>query len=125
MLMVVGQLNERIKMKVAIGIKSKENKEISDMFARSPYFLFLTIDGNKVISEEIDENIFADQTSSAGIAVIEHLAKNEVEAIICANLGPRALDLCRQLQIKAYKADEIKPQKTIKSFLESGLTEIR
>lgn len=125
MLMVVGQLNERIKMKVAIGIKSKENKEISDMFARSPYFLFLTIDGNKVISEKIDENIFADQTSSAGIAVIEHLAKNEVEAIICANLGPRALDLCRQLQIKAYKADEIKPQKTIKSFLESGLTEIR
>lgn len=112
-------------MKVAIGIKSKENKEISDMFARSPYFLFLTIDGNKVISEKIDENIFADQTSSAGIAVIEHLAKNEVEAIICANLGPRALDLCRQLQIKAYKADEIKPQKTIKSFLESGLTEIR
>lgn len=112
-------------MKVAIGIKSKENKEINEMFARSPYFLFLVIDGNEVVSEKIDENTFADQTSSAGVAVIEHLAKNEVEAIICANLGPRALDLCRQLQIKVYKTNDLYLEKTIKLFLSNELNEIK
>lgn len=112
-------------MKIAIGIKDKESKEIYEMFARSPYFVFLEIENKEVVSEKTEENTFADQTSGAGIAVIEHLAKKEVEAIICANLGPRALDLCKQLQIEAYKTNNLAYENTIKLFLKNGLVEIK
>ena len=112
-------------MKIAIGVKDEESKEINEMFARSAYFVFLEIENKEVVSEKIEENTFADQTSGAGIAVIEHLAKKEVEAIICANLGPRALDLCRQLQIKAYKTTDCKSENTIKLFLKNDLFEIK
>ena len=125
MSMAVGQLNERTKMKIAIGIKDKESKEINEMFARSLYFLFLEIEDGKIKKEEIEENTFSDQMSGAGIAVIEHLAKKGAETIICANLGPRALDLCKQLQIEAFKADDLNYEDTIDSFLKNDLVEIK
>lgn len=112
-------------MKVAIGVKDIESKEINEMFARSPYFLFLEIEDGKIKQEDIEENTFTDQVSGAGIAVIEHLAKKGVETIICANLGPRALDLCRQLQIEAYKTNDLDFEKTIKLLLSNELTEIK
>ena len=112
-------------MKIAIGIKDKESKEINEMFARSPYFLFLDIENTEIASEEIEENTFVDQMSGAGIAVIEYLAKKEVEAIICANLGPRALDLCKQLQIKAFKTSALDYENAIKLYMENKLTQIK
>jgi len=111
-------------MKIAIGIKDKASKEINEMFARSPFFLFLEIENKEIISEKIEENTFADQMSAAGIAVIEYLAKKGVEAIICANLGPRALDLCKQLQIKAYKTDIKSSQEAVVELLENKISEI-
>ncbi|MFA6423140.1 MAG: NifB/NifX family molybdenum-iron cluster-binding protein [Patescibacteria group bacterium] len=112
-------------MKIAIGIKDKESKEINEMFARSSYFLFIEVENKEIVNEKIEENTFTDQMSGAGIAVIEHLAKKEVETIICANLGPRALDLCKQLQIKAYKTNDSTYEKTIELFLKNDLVEIK
>jgi predicted Fe-Mo cluster-binding NifX family protein len=125
MLTVGGQLNRKEEMKIAIGIKDKESKEINEMFARSSYFLFIEVENKEIVNEKIEENTFTDQMSGAGIAVIEHLAKKEVETIICANLGPRALDLCKQLQIKAYKTNDSTYEKTIELFLKNDLVEIK
>jgi len=122
---VGGQLNRKEEMKIAIGIKDKESKEINEMFARSSYFLFIEVENKEIVNEKIEENTFTDQMSGAGIAVIEHLAKKEVETIICANLGPRALDLCKQLQIKAYKTNDSTYEKTIELFLKNDLVEIK
>lgn len=111
-------------MKIALGIKDNENKELNEMFARSPFFLIVEIEKDEVINEELKENHFADQTSGAGIAVIEDLAKAGVDAIICANLGPKASDLSKQLEIKAYKTDLKSSSEAMKQFINNNLSEI-
>ena len=123
-LMAAGQLNRKETMKIAIGIKDKENEEINDMFARSPFFQIIEIEDNKIVGEELMDNNFADQASGAGTAVVEHLAKLQIDSIICVNLGPKAMDLCKQLQIKAYKSDKKNYHEALKQFLNNNLSEI-
>ena len=111
-------------MKIAIGIKDKESKEINEMFARSPLFQVLEIEDGKIVGEEFLDNNFADQTSGAGTAVVEKLAKSQVGSLICANLGPRAMDLCKQLEIKVFKTDIKKSQEAVEQYLKNNLPEI-
>lgn len=124
MLMAVGQLNRKEIMKIAIGIKDKESKEINEMFARSPLFQILEIEDKKIASEEFADNNFSSQTSGAGTAVVEQLAKLQIDSIICANLGPKAMDLCKQLQIKAYKTDLKGSQEAVEQLINNNLSEI-
>lgn len=112
-------------MKIAVGVTNKESKELNEMFARSPLFAIVEINGSKLLSEEFKENHFAGQMSGAGTAVIEELTKAGVEAVICANLGPKALDLSKQLGIKAYKSESLNYEETLKKFLDGNLSEIK
>lgn len=112
-------------MKIAVGVKNKESKELNEMFARSPLFAIVEIDESKLLSEEFKENYFADQMSGAGTAVVEELAKDGVEAVICANLGPKALDLSKQLGIKAYRSESLNYEETLNKLLEGNLSEIK
>jgi predicted Fe-Mo cluster-binding NifX family protein len=111
-------------MKFAIGIKDKTTKELNEMFARSSLFLILEIENGKIINESFTENILSNQTSGAGTAVIERLAKLDIDGIICLNLGPKALDLCRQLQLKTFKTEVADFRKTMDLFLSNNLKEI-
>jgi len=112
-------------MKIAIGIKDKDSKELYGMFARSPLFVILDIEDKKIESEKFEVNNFSNQTSGAGTAVIEQLATLGVDAIICLNLGPRALDLSRQLQLRAYKTDESSMDKAMNLFFKGSLEELK
>ncbi len=112
-------------MKIAIGVKNKQNKEINEMFSRSPFFILLEIEDSKIISEEFHENSFVNQTSGAGVSVVEQLAKKNIDCIVCFTIGPRAYDLCKQLNIRVYKTEKSNFEETKDMFIKNELKEIK
>ncbi len=112
-------------MRIAIGIADKENKAINELFARAPFFLISDIEDGKVKTQEVIDNVFANQTSGAGTAVVESLAKMNIDVIIAANLGPKALDLCKQLSIKAYRSEKSDSDETIQQLFDNKLEEYK
>ena len=48
-------------------------------------------------------NLSAQKMGGAGITAAQEVVKEKVEAIITGNIGPRALDVFNQFNIKTYK----------------------
>ena len=112
-------------MKIAIS-STGENLDgnISDTFARCPYFIFAEIENAQIVKFEAIENTSANQVGGAGISAAQLVAEKKVEAVITSNLGPRAADVLSQLNIKAYKVSgSIK--EAVRQFIDGKLEEIK
>ena len=112
-------------MKIAIS-STGENLEsaIDARFGRCPYFLIVEIEGKEIKSVKAIENIAAGQRGGAGITSAEIIAKEKVEAVITANLGPRAFSVFEQFGIKIYQGQG-KVGNAIEKFIKGELTEIK
>lgn len=108
-------------MKIAISAsgKSLENN-VSEIFARCPYFVVVEIKDGKIDKTEILENKGANQMGGAGIAVAQLMAEKEVNAVITGNVGPRAFEILRQFGIEIYRGQG-KIKEVIEKFLEEKL----
>ncbi|MCK4525010.1 MAG: NifB/NifX family molybdenum-iron cluster-binding protein [Candidatus Andersenbacteria bacterium] len=90
-------------MKIAISSKEKDlNGEVDSVFGRCPYFLIVEIEDKKIQGFEAIENTSAEQAGGAGISTAQAVAEKDVDAIITGNIGPRALDVLGQFNIKIY-----------------------
>ena len=90
-------------MKIAISSKEKDlNGEVDSVFGRCPYFLIVEIEDKKIQGFEAIENTSAKQMGGAGISAAQVVAEKDVDAIITGNIGPRALDVLGQFNIKIY-----------------------
>ena len=90
---------------IRVAIPSKENtieSSVNDIFGRSPYFAIAEIENNRIKDVKIIENKFTQQSGGAGISAAKLLVENGVEAVIAENIGPRALDVFKQFNIKMY-----------------------
>lgn len=111
-------------MKIAISSKGKElENEIDERFGRCQYFIIAEIEDKKIKSFEAIENTAHNQQGGAGMAAAEQVANKEVTAVITTNVGPRAMDVLKQFNIKVYKANG-KIDEAIKQFIENKLEEI-
>ncbi|MCK4525604.1 MAG: NifB/NifX family molybdenum-iron cluster-binding protein, partial [Candidatus Andersenbacteria bacterium] len=72
------------------------------VFGRCPYFLIVEIEDKKIQGFEAIENTSAKQMGGAGISAAQVVAEKDVDAIITGNIGPRALDVLGQFNIKIY-----------------------
>ena len=87
-------------MRIAVSSMGKTlDSEVADVFGRCAYFLIIE-DGE---IKEIVENISANQMDGAGISAAQLVAEKNVSAVIAGNIGPRALDVFKQFNIKVYK----------------------
>lgn len=112
-------------MKIAISSTGKNlDSNISDTFGRCPYFIIAEIKDDKIAGFEAIENISADQMGGAGISAAEAVAGKDIEAVITENLGPRATDVLRQFDIKAYKAGGL-VKEAVQKFIDGKLEEIK
>lgn len=111
-------------MKIAIS-STGDNLEsaIDAKFGRCPYFLIAEIDDREIKNVKAIENTAAGQTGGAGITAAEIVANEKVNAVITANLGPRALSVFEQFEIKIYQG-EGKVGDAVQKFIEGKLTEI-
>ena len=90
-------------MKIAISSKEKNlNGEVDSMFGRCPYFLIVEIEDKEIRGFEAIKNTSAEQTGGAGISAAQIVAEKNVNAVITGNIGPRALDVLGQFDIKIY-----------------------
>ena len=90
-------------MKIAISSTGKNlTDDISEVFARCPYFITAEIENEKIQRVETIENKIANQLGQAGISAAQLMAENNVNAVITKNIGPRALDVLKQFNIAVY-----------------------
>ncbi|MEA2113330.1 MAG: NifB/NifX family molybdenum-iron cluster-binding protein [Patescibacteria group bacterium] len=112
-------------MKIAISSTEKSlDGNISDTFARCPYFVFVEIKDGKIAESEEVENMSANKAGGAGISAAQTVAEKNIEAVITANLGPRAADVLSQFDIKAYKAGGT-VKEAVQKFIDGKLEEIK
>lgn len=94
-------------MKIAIPINNKNNTEykVNDKFGRSKYFYIYETETNKVSIIDNEDNI--NSAHGAGIQTSSMLARNNINAVIAKEIGPKALDTLKQSQIGVYEYKEV------------------
>ena len=111
-------------MKIAISSTGKNlEDEVDVRFGRCPYFFIVDIEDKKVKETKVIENTANAQMGGAGISAAQIVADEKVEAIIIANMGPRAFDVFNQLGLKIYQGQG-KVKEVIQKFINGELKEI-
>jgi len=110
-------------MKIAISSTGKNlTDNVSEVFARCPYFIVAEIENGKIQRTEAIENKIANQLGQAGISAAQQIAEKDVKAVITKNVGPRALDVLNQFNIGIYAGDGT-VEKVLQEFIEGKLEE--
>lgn len=108
-------------MKIIVSSTGKDiDSEVADTFGRCPYFLLIDIEGKEIKNVEAIENISKDQKGGAGISAAQKVAEKDVDAVISRNIGPRALDVLKQFNIKTYN-EEGMIKEVLKKYIEGEL----
>jgi len=108
-------------MKIAISSTGKNlTDNVSEIFARCPFFIIAEIKNQKIDKTEIIENENTNQMSGAGIFAAQLMAKKNVNAVITGNVGPRAFDVLKQFNIEVYQG-EGRVKEVIEKFIEGKL----
>ena len=93
-------------MKIAVSSIGKNlTDNVSEVFARCPYFIIAEIENQEIKRTEIIENKSTEQMGGAGISAAQLMAEKDVKAVITKNAGPRALDVLKQFNIGIYYGD--------------------
>lgn len=92
-------------MKIAISATGNTlDSDVDEKFGRCKYFLILEVTDNKAEIINTIKNKAQEEMRGAGLCAGEQIGNLGVEAVITANLGPKAKDILDQLGIKAYRA---------------------
>lgn len=103
-------------MKIAIPTeKGGEEDYVTEHFGRAPIF---TVYDTETGEMKIIENT-SDHMGGSGKPP-ELLARNSVDVVICANLGPKAVRMFEQLGIKVYRHPTVAKVKDLIKLLKEG-----
>ena len=90
-------------MKIAVSSIGKNiDSTVSDIFGRCRYFIIVEIENKKITGTQTIENLNTKKAGSAGISAAQAVAEKGVSAVITGNVGPKALDVLNQFNIKIY-----------------------
>lgn len=108
-------------VKIAVSSTGKNlTDNVSEVFARCPYFIIAEIENEKIQKVETIENKIANQLGQAGISAAQLMAEKDIKAVITKNVGPRALDVLRQFNIGIYVGDGT-IEKVLQEFIDGKL----
>jgi len=108
-------------MKIAVSSTGKKlTDNVSEVFARCPYFVIAEIENEKIQKVETIENKIANQLGQAGISAAQLMAEKDIKAVITKNVGPRALDVLNQFNIGIYYGDGT-IEKVLQEFIDGKL----
>ncbi len=104
-------------MKIAISSNGKSiDDNIAEVFGRCSYFIIIKIENGRIGETEVIKNESASQMSGAGMGAAKLIAEKGVKTVITKNVGPRAVDVLRQFDIKIFKANG-KISKALQDFI--------
>ncbi len=112
-------------MRVAISSIGKDiNSEVSQVFARCPYFIIAEIENKEIKKTETIENESAKQFGGAGISASQKVAEKNVNSVITGNIGPKASMVLKQFNIGVYRGSGI-IKEALQEFVENKLEKIQ
>jgi predicted DNA-binding protein (UPF0251 family)/predicted Fe-Mo cluster-binding NifX family protein len=120
-------MKKRNKEELTLALSADSDKSegnIDSRFGRCPYFFIVTFKDNKVVQTKAIKNLHQEMQGGAGIAAVELLAKQDVDAVVTGTIGPRALDVLKQFNIAVYQFQG-SIQEAIESFIQKKLIEIK
>lgn len=108
-------------MRIVISATGRDlESNIDAIFHRCSFFLIIDMETNSLRALV---NTIRDRPSEIGATVGQIAANEGIDAVITANIGPRAFEIFEQYGIKMYQA-EGKINDAIKQFTEGKLTKI-
>jgi predicted Fe-Mo cluster-binding NifX family protein len=111
-------------MKIAITTQGIGlNSEISPVFGRSPYIIFLELENNEIMMETAIENP-ARLEKGAGNLLADFLSNNRVEVVISGEMGPVAFYILKNESIRVYKGAAFNAAKNLELLTSGKLKEV-
>jgi len=108
-------------MKIAVSSIGKNlTDNVSEVFARCPYFIIAEIENQEIKKFEAIKNESENQMGGAGISAAQLMAEKNINAVITKNVGPRALDVLNQFNIGIYYGDGT-IEKVLQEFIDGKL----
>jgi len=111
-------------MKIAVSSTGKNlTDNISEVFARCPYFVIAEIKNQEIKKFEAIKNESENQMGGAGISAAQLMAEKDIKVVITKNVGPRALDVLNQFNIEIYYGDGT-IKEVLQEFIDGKLKKI-
>jgi len=111
-------------MKIAVSSTGKNlTDNISEVFARCPYFIIAEIENQEIKKFEAVKNESENQMGGAGISAAQLMAEKDIKVVITKNVGPRALDVLNQFNIEIYYGDGT-IKEVLQEFIDGKLKKI-
>ena len=111
-------------MKIAVSSTGKNlTDNISEVFARCPYFVIAEIENQEIKKFEAIKNESENQMGGAGISAAQLMAEKDIKVVITKNVGPRALDVLNQFNIEIYYGDGT-IKEVLQEFIDGKLKKI-
>ncbi len=112
-------------MRIAISSMGEGlNSQVSTIFGRCPYFVFVEIENKKIKEEKTMKNMATAYSGGAGISAAQFVANEKVDAMISGAVGPKAFGVLQQLGIKIYGASGGTVKENVDLFIEGKLKEV-
>jgi predicted Fe-Mo cluster-binding NifX family protein len=109
-------------MKVAVAAAGPDlDSAIDPRFGRCRYFVVVD---TETMAFEALENTAAMQGSGAGIAAAQLVARAGAEAVIAANLGPKAFDALKAGEMTAFGAETGSVREAVEALKAGSLPEL-
>jgi len=111
---------------VKIAVSSTGEKltdNVSEVFARCPYFIIAEIENQEIKKFEALKNESENQMSGAGISTAQLMADKNVNVVITGNVGPRALDVLKQFNVEIYFGEGV-VKNVLQEFIDGKLKKV-
>jgi len=108
---------------IAVPIKSKIGKNISNNFSRSPYFAFISIKKKKISGIKIIENPYVNKKIKVGLSIGNFLAEKS-DVVITKNIGEISFHVLRDNFVEIYKTDSEELKKAVDDFISGKLKKL-
>jgi predicted Fe-Mo cluster-binding NifX family protein len=111
-------------LKLAVTSKEKDlNSSISPIFGKSPYLILVDLDENEIKRFKAIENPVKYEKGSGNL-LAQLIVENEIESVICGEMGPVAFLILKGAGIKVYKFAPMNVEKNITRFMDNKLNKI-
>jgi len=111
-------------MKIAISSTGNDiNSNVDNVFGRCPFFIIAEVKDRKIAKIRVIKNTSAEKLGGAGISAAQAVVEKGVNTVITGNVGPRALDVLKQFDIKVYNGSG-SVKEALQNFINGKLKKI-
>ena len=94
---------------------------VSNHFGRAPYFAFVDVEGNQILSTTFKENPFRNKKIHAGLSAANDVVKEQIDALVTQNLGEISFHTLRDHLVEIFLTRGTTLKEVVKNYLTENL----